>query len=287
MSAVTEFESTVSKSSRLRSTLGVSGMIAAAIVIIGALLAFVGPTLAPHDPNVGSLSDAWLRPSPEHPLGLDFQGRDVFSRIVAGARSSMQGPLIVMLVCMVAGTLFALISAWRGGATDTVVSSGMDILFAFPAILLAAVAATVFGAGLTAAAAAIAIAYTPYVARVLRSAMLKQRNQQYVAALEVQGLSATAICLRHLVPNVLPLMVAQGTILFAYAMLDLAAVSYLGLGVQPPTADWGVMISENQQGIVQGYYGPSLMAGLCIVVMVVAVTVLGEKLLERAEEERP
>ena len=122
-------------------------------------------------------------------------------------------------------------------------------------------AAAVFGAGLTAAAVALAIAYMPYVARVLRGAALRERGQPYVAALEVQGASATSICLRHIVPNMLPLIVAQATIMFGWAMVDLAAISFLGLGVQPPAPNWGVMISENQPGILQGYPLPALAAG--------------------------
>src|SRR5262249_50976781 len=148
-----------------------------------------------------------------------------------------------------------------GGTVDGCIGWGLDILFAFPGILLAVLAAAVFGAGLPAAAISLAIAYMPYVARVLRGAALKERSQPYVAALEVQGASATTICLRHIVPNIMPLIVAQATILFGYAMVDLAAVSFLGLGVQPPAANWGVMISENQIGIQQGTPLPALAAG--------------------------
>jgi peptide/nickel transport system permease protein len=179
--------------------------------------------------------------------------------------------------------LLALVSAWRRGAADAVISSGLDILFAFPAILLAVLATAVFGAGLTAAALALAVAYTPYVARVLRGAALRERSRPYVAALEVQGASATSICLRHLLPNLGALIVAQATILFGYAMVDLAAISFLGLGVQPPTANWGVMIEENQVGIVQGYPLPALSAGTAIVIVVIAVNLLGERLFERHE----
>jgi peptide/nickel transport system permease protein len=141
----------------------------------------------------------------------------------------------------------------------------------------------VFGAGLTAAAIALAVAYMPYVARVLRGAALKERSQPYVAALEVQGASAVSICFRHLIPNMMPLIVAQATILFGYAMVDLAAISFLGLGVQPPEPNWGVMISENQVGIPQGYPLPALVACACIVVVVIAVNVLGERLFEQAQ----
>lgn len=171
------------------------------------------------------------------------------------------------------------------GAVDTTVSAGLDILFAFPGVLLAALTAAVFGAGLWAAVLAMAVAYTPFVARLLRSAMLKERSQPYITALEVQGLGATAICVRHLLPNVFPFMVAQASILFGYAVLDLAVISYLGIGVQPPNPDWGVMISENQSGILLGYPMPALVAGVCIVVVVVAMNLLGERLLERAGKE--
>ena len=170
----------------------------------------------------------------------------MLSRLLAGAQSSMLGPLAVVVGALVIGTALAVIAAWRRGAVDAFIGSGLDILFAFPGILLAVLAAAVFGAGLWAAVISLAIAYMPYVARVLRGAALKERSQPYVAALEVQGASATTICLRHIVPNIMPLIVAQATILFGYAMVDLAAVSFLGLGVQPPAPNWGVMISENQ-----------------------------------------
>ena len=182
----------------------------------------------------------------------------MLSRLLAGAQSSMLGPLAVVVLSMTAGALLAVAAAWRRGTVDSVISSGLDILFAFPGILLAVLATAVFGAGLTAAAIALSIAYMPYVARVLRGAALRERSQPYVAALEVQGASATSICLRHLIPNMLPLIVAQATIMFGWAMVDLAAISFLGLGVQPPQANWGVMISENQTGILQGYPLPAL-----------------------------
>src|SRR5204863_8894249 len=181
--------------------------------------------------------------------------------------------------------LLAVAAAWRGGALDAFISSGLDVLFAFPGILLAVLAAAVFGAGLTAAAIALAVAYTPYVARVLRGAALKERSQPYVAALEVQGASAGSICFRHLIPNMMPLIVAQATLVFGYAMVDLAAISFLGLGVQPPEPNWGVMISENQVAIPQGYQLPAQVACVCIVAVVIAFNVLGERLFEQAQAD--
>jgi peptide/nickel transport system permease protein len=265
----------------VRST-GVAGMTSAVVVAVATVLAVLGPVIAPFNPVLPNLSLSWVGPTGAHVLGFDFEGRDVLSRLIAGAQSSMLGPLAVVVAAMALGTVIAVIAAWRQGIADTVISSGLDILFAFPGILLAVLAAAVFGAGLTAASVALAIAYMPYVARVLRGAALKERGQPYVAALEVQGASATSICLRHIVPNMLPLIVAQATIMFGWAMVDLAAISFLGLGVQPPAPNWGVMISENQAGIMQGYPLPALAGGLCIVAVVIAVNVLGERLFERA-----
>ncbi len=263
---------------------GTLGKVSAAIIAVAVLLALLGPLIAPHDPNASSLSFRFVGVDGSHLLGYDGQGRDLLSRLLVGARTSLLGPLLVVAISLAVGVLLAIGAAWRGGWVDTCVSAALDMLFAFPAILLAILAAAIFGAGLTAASIALAIAYVPYVARVLRSAALRERSQLYIAALEVQGLPARAVCLRHLVPNVLSLIVAQGTVLFGYAIVDLAAISYIGLGVQPPQADWGVMVADGQTGVLQGYPAESLAAGVCIVVVVVAFNVLGERLSSRAQE---
>ena len=262
---------------------GPAGIASAIVIAVATIVAVIGPFVAPFNPTSPDLALNFVGPTGAHVLGYDYEGRDVLSRLLAGATSSMLGPLAVVAGALLIGILFAVVSAWRRGAVDAVISSGLDILFAFPGILLAVLAAAVFGAGLPAAATALAIAYTPYVARVLRGAALKERSQPYVAALEVQGVSAPGICLRHLVPNMLPLIIAQATIMFGWAMVDLAAISFLGLGVQPPNPDWGVMIAENQTGIPQGYPLPALSAGICIVVVVVAFNVLGERLFAEVD----
>ena len=269
----------------LRAT-GPAGVASAVVIAAAMFAAAFGPLLAPYNPDLPNLSLAWAGPTGGHLLGYDVEGRDVLSRLLAGAQTAMLGPLAVVILSVTAGTLLAVTAAWRRGASDAVISSGLDIVFAFPGILLAVLAAAVFGAGLTAAAIALSIAYLPYVARVLRGAALRERSQPYVAALEVQGAPAAAICLRHVIPNIGPLIAAQATILFGSAMIDLAAISFLGLGVQPPAANWGVMISENQVGIVQGYPLPALAAGICIVTVVIAVNVLGERLFDQARAAR-
>src|SRR4029453_3084610 len=196
------------------------------------VVAVFGSWLAPHDPDQISLSDAYLGSTTEHWLGLDSQGRDIVSRLLVGARASLLGPLIVVALSIVVGAALAIISAWRGGLVDSAISSVFEILFAFPGILLAVLVAAVFGPSLTSAALALAVAYTPYIARVVRSAAARERALPYITSLEVQGHSATRICFRHLLPNVLPLVVAQATPVFGYAMVDLAAISFIGLGIQ-------------------------------------------------------
>ncbi|HEY6758007.1 MAG TPA: ABC transporter permease [Baekduia sp.] len=261
-------------------------VVCSVIVGIAVFLAIFGPLLAPDDPNASNLTNAFVGPVAGHPLGFDGQGRDLLSRLLTGARTSMAGPFLVVAVSMGAGTTLAIAAAWAGGWVDSTISTALDILFSFPAILLAILAAAVFGAGLTAPTLALGLAYTPYIARVLRGAALRERAREYIAACEVQGLGAVAICARHLAPNLLPLIVAQATLTFGYAMVDFAAISYIGLGVQPPTADWGVMVATGQSGVLQGYPMESLTAGLCIVVVVVAVNLLGERLAAKDSEGR-
>ena len=269
----------------LRNT-GVTGMASGVVIALALVIAVVGPLLAPHDPYLGQLANSYVGPSAGSPLGFDGQGRDVVSRLLVGARTSLLGPLAVVVMSIVVGTSLGVWTAWTGGRIDAVLSSILDTLFAFPGILLAILATAVFGKGLAAATIALAVAYTPYVARILRGAALRERNLPYIAALEVQGASAIAICARHIVPNINPLILAQATTFFGFAMVDLAAISFLGLGVQPPFPDWGVMVSENASGVVQGYPLAALSAGLCIVAVVIAFNLLGQRLYEGAERGR-
>lgn len=263
---------------------GAIGHVSALVVGLAALTAVFGRSIAPHDPNASNLAFSFVGPVGGHPLGFDSQGRDLLSRILAGARSSLLGPAIIVVLAMLVGTALAVATAWRGGMFDRVMSACLDVLFSFPAIVLAIIASVIWGAGLRSATIALAVAYTPYITRILRGAAMRERAREYVAALEVQGLRATAICARHIARNLVPLIAAQGTILFGYAIVDLAAISFIGLGVRPGTADWGVMVANGQSGVLQGYPMESLAAGLCIVLVVVAVNLLGERLTDRADE---
>jgi peptide/nickel transport system permease protein len=277
------------RAGRLRRTakgltgLGGLGTAALIICVLLALLAIVAPLIAPHDPNTVALSQAYGGGSSAHPLGTDSNGRDLLSRLIIGSRTSLLGPLIVTLMAATIGAVLALVCAWFGGWPDAAISRVLDVLFAFPGLLLAVVAVAVFGRGLPAAVIALGIAYIPYHARVTRSAALRERSMPYVSALHVQGFSGLRICTRNILPNVFPLIVAHATVAFGYAMIDLAAISFLGLGVQPPTADWGSMVSTGEPGILSGHPQESLYAGICIVIAVAAFNVLGERMSDRQQ----
>jgi peptide/nickel transport system permease protein len=260
------------------------GHIALVIVVLFALLAVIGPYLAPHDPNAVNLSRAYWGPDASHPFGYDNQGRDILSRLLVGARSSFLGPLAIVLVATGLGLLLAIVGAWKRGWVDAGLAGVLDASLAYPGLLLAVMAVAIFGAGLTAIVVALGIAYTPYVARLARSVTISEMGKDYIDTLKVQGFSAYAICRRHLLPNIFPIVLAQATLTLAWATIDIAALSYLGLGIRPPAADWGVMVAEGQTGVLAGYPMQSMVAGACLVIAICSFSMLGERLLRRADE---
>lgn len=262
----------------LRRRLGPVGMVSAAIILIIVLMALFAPFIIPYDPFEGSVTgrhEAW---SFAHLMGTDQSGRDIFSRIVWGARTSLTGPLIVIIGTAFMGTVLALTAVWFGGRVDAFIGRVLDILFAFPNLLLAILAVAIFGPSILTASIALAIGYTPYTARVIRSVALRERNLAYVTSAQLQGISGFFITMRHILPNVRTQIFTGMTINFGYAMIDLAALSFLGLGVQPPAPDWGLMVSNGQASLQQGFWEQSIFAGLAIVITVAAFGFIGEQL---------
>jgi peptide/nickel transport system permease protein len=259
-----------------------------AVTLLAALVlvAIFAPLAAPMDPLSIDLSHVLSGSSPAHLLGTDQSGRDILSRLIIGARTSLLGALGVVVFSTLIGVTAGVTAAWRGGSVDSVISRTSDLLFAFPGMLLAILAVSLFGTGLWAPVIALAIAYTPYVTRLARSSALVERDRAYVAACRVQGFGPLAICFRHVIPNIAPVVLAQSTINFGYALIDLAALSFLGLGIQPPTPDWGLMVSEGQAGVLRGAPQQALWAGGLIVVTVVAFNVIGEGLADRIARRR-
>jgi peptide/nickel transport system permease protein len=246
----------------------------------------LGPPLLPLDPTSVDLGNAYAAPSLDHLLGTDASGRDLLSRLIAGGRTALIGPFLVIAVATILGTMLGLVAAWLGGWFDTGVVRVIDAIFAFPGLLLAILATALFGAGLPAAILALSIAYIPYIARIVRSAALRERSLPYVAALHVQGVRGLAINARHILPNIGGLIVANATVSFGWALIDLAALSFIGFGVQPPTPDWGAIVGGGMPGILLGKPAEALWASALIVLTVAAVNTLGDRLVERSEKDR-
>ncbi|MEU0405828.1 ABC transporter permease [Streptomyces sp. NPDC006197] len=251
------------------------------------LVALLAPVLAPYDPEALDLSASLVGTTGDHPLGTDQSGRDVLSRLLHGARTGLLGPLLVVGVSTLLGTLLGVVAAWRGGWVDTLLSRSMDLVFAIPGLLLAILLVSVVGEGLTAPVIAMSVAYTPYVGRLVRGIARQEKARPYIEAYVVQGWSGWTVSVRHLLPNIAPTVFAQSAMNFGYALMDLAALSFLGFGVQPPAADWGAMINEGQAAVLQGAMLPALAPSACIVLAVVAFGVVGEGLADRiAKRER-
>ncbi|MEU6005506.1 ABC transporter permease [Streptomyces sp. NPDC047453] len=267
---------------RLR-VLGQGPLFTAAVLLLGVLVAVAvfAPLLAPYDPDALDLPATLAGSSVDHLLGADQSGRDVLSRLLYGTRSGLLGPLLVVGVSTLLGILVGVVAAWRGGWVDAVLSRSMDLVFSFPGLLVAIMFVAVTGPGMTAPVVAMAVAYTPYVGRLVRSIARQEKARSYIESYLVQGWSGWTICVRHLLPNIAPTVLAQSAINFGYALMDLAALSFLGFGVQPPTADWGAMINEGEGAMLQGAMLPALAPSVCIVLAVVAFSIVGEGIADR------
>jgi ABC-type dipeptide/oligopeptide/nickel transport system permease subunit len=260
-----------------------SALVLASVIVIGAfaLAAVFAPFLAPYNPDAVDFSAIYSSPTWAHPLGTDGLGRDTLSRMIFGARTALIAPLVVVISSTAIGILLGLLAGWRGGWLDAGLGRIFDVVFAFPSLLIAIMAVALFGKGLVAPVVAMSIAYIPFVARLTRSLVAAERTRPYVAAYRVQGFGGAWIALRRVLPNVTPIVGAQSTLNFGYVLAELAALSFLGLGVQPPTADWGAMINEAQAGLVGGHFLPALVPAVAVVIVVVAVNIIGEALSDR------
>ncbi|HTU29421.1 MAG TPA: ABC transporter permease [Solirubrobacteraceae bacterium] len=268
---------------RLPGLRGQGGVIASvAFLVVVTLAAILAPEISPHNPSAADLSSLLSPPgTPGHLLGTDTAGRDILSRIIYGARISLLAPLVLVVISSTLGTAIGVCAGWMGGIADEVISRVMDFLFAFPGLLIAIIAVALFGTGVTAPIVGLIIAYTPYTARLARGLVAQERNLPYVESYRQQGFSGPRIALTMLLPNIAPTLLAQSALSFGYGLIDLATLSFLGFGVQPPTADWGVMVSDAQQGILQGDIWVALFPGLAIMLTVISFNVLGDAIAER------
>jgi peptide/nickel transport system permease protein len=248
-------------------------------VIVGMLIvvALFAPLLAPKDPTDGELADSLAPPGQGYVLGADKNGRDVLSRLIYGTRTALGGALLVVLISELIGVPIGIWAAYRGGWVDETVTRVWDMLLSFPPLLLAFAVVAAFGPGLTKASLALGILYVPFIARVVRSVTLVQKEMAYTEAARALGYGQGRIVFRHILPNCVSPVIVVTTIDIAYAMLDLAALSFLGLGVQPPTADWGTMLAEGQLVLLNAPH-LAIAAGLSIVLAVLGFNLLGDGL---------
>ena len=252
------------------------------VTFVAVLAAVAAPLIAPYSPTELDLGGALAAPSWSHPMGTDSVGRDIFSRLVYGARLSLLGPLVVVALSTAVGVPLGLAAGYLGGRVDAVLSRLWDVLLAFPSLLLAILVVAAFGPSFVTATVALAVVYTPLVARVVRGLVLAESTRTYVSAFRTLGYGDARIAFRHVLPNVSPAIVAQATLNFGYALLDLAGLSFIGLGVQAPTADWGTMLAQGREDLLLSHT-EVIFPAAAIILVAVSFNLLGDALGGRLE----
>lgn len=254
------------------------GRIGVFIVAILIIMAIFGPLLSPYDPNEIDFTNRFSPPTLQHPFGTDDFGRDTFSRILYGARISLMVGVIAVTIATVLGTTFGLLSGYSSRRwVDEVIMRGMDILFAFPAILLAIAILAALGKGVTNAMIAIGLVYTPIFARIVRGAVLSIRNEEYITAARAVGTRDWLILTRHILPNSSAPLIVEISLSLAFAILAEAALSFFGLGTQPPDPSWGRMLSEGRAYFQQSVW-MAFFPGMAIMLAVMGFNFLGDGL---------
>ena len=247
------------------------------IVVGAALLALLGPSMTPFDPAAQTLPLRLARPSAAHPFGLDELGRDILARVLAGARISFLIGLTVVFVSASVGTLLGAAAGYFGGLLDDAISRVIDMLLAFPGLLLAIALVAVLGPSLANVLVALTIIGWVGYARLVRGQVLRARELDYVQAARAQGAGVARILWRHVIPAALPAVVVQATLGMAGAIVSEAALSFLGLGVQPPTPSWGTMLNGGRAHLLDAPH-LTVFPGLAIAILVLGFNFLGDGL---------
>ncbi len=256
--------------------------IAAGLLILLVLTALVGPLLAPYDPLAIDLNHLKEPPSAHHFFGTDSKGRDVFSRVIEGSRISLGIGIAASVVSLAIGVLFGLVAGYVGGRTDAALNQVFDVFLAFPSLLLAIGISAVMQPGLGSAMTAIVLVGWAGFARMVRGISLQLKEQTYIEASRAIGASTPRILFRHILPNALPLILVAGSLRVGGFILLEAALSFLGLGIQPPAPTWGSMISLNRAYINSAPW-MVIFPGLAISLTVIAFNILGDHLRDRLD----
>jgi peptide/nickel transport system permease protein len=256
--------------------IALAGGAALALTTISAILA---PVIAPHDPLKIAPAKTLQPPSAPQPFGSDYLGRDVFSRVLHGGRLSLRVGVISVGIGLTCGLALGVLAGFCGGWRDMLIMRVMDVLLAFPGILLALAIIAVLGPGLSNVMVAVGISHVPQYTRVVRSSVLSTTNDAYVVAARAIGCGDRRLMLVHVLPNALTPVIALATLGVATAILVAAGLSFLGLGVQPPTPEWGAMVSGGREYLRSGWW-ISTFPGLMILVTVLSINLLGDGLRE-------
>lgn len=254
------------------------GLIIAALVVA----AILGAVWTPYDPLKIDFLAKLAPPGPKHWLGADEFGRDVLSRLLRGAATSAWISLVTVLVAVIAGTIIGILTGYLRGWTDRIVMTVVDALLAFPGILLALGLLAVFGAGPFGIVAALGLAYTPSVARVVRGTVLSLREKEFIEASRVMGNSELFTMARHVLPNCIAPITVLATSMFGWVILAESALSFLGLGVPPPAPTWGNMLASGRPFIAQAIW-LAVFPGLCISVTLLGINLFGDAIRDRLD----
>ncbi len=253
------------------------GLVGAGIVVAFVLLAILAPLVAPYGPTEMKVTKRLVGPSFEHLFGTDEFGRDILSRVLHGAAISFQVGIIAVGLASFVGTLLGLVAGYAGGWLDGLIMRCMDVLFAFPAILLAIAIVAMLGSSLENVMLAIGVVYTPIFARVVRGSTLSVKHELYVTAARALGGGAPRIVGRHILPNVVAPLIVQGSLNFAFAVLAEASLGFLGLGNRPPSPSWGSMLSTSY-GFMEQAPWAAVFPGVAIMLAVLGFNLLGDGL---------
>jgi dipeptide transport system permease protein len=252
------------------------------IFILLILVALFAPLLAPHLPDVQDksaflLPPVWQGGRPEYILGTDAVGRDILSRLIYGSRYSLVIGAVVVSLALVGGITLGLIAGYFRGWVDVAIMRVMDLILAFPSLLLALVLVTILGPGLFNAMLAISLVLQPHFARLVRAAVMAEKSREYVVSAKMAGAGHLRLMLVTILPNCLAPLIVQGTLSFSSAILEAAALGFLGLGAQPPTPEWGTMLASAREFILRAWWVVTF-PGLAILITVLAINLMGDGL---------
>lgn len=249
--------------------------ISCAVLALVFVISILAPVIAPYDPIATDLSATMQSPSGAHLLGTDQNGRDIFSRMLFGGRTTILGAFGIVLFSMLVGIPMGLVAGYFGGIIDKILMRVTDIIISFPTLLLAFIFVGVLGRGLQNSVLAIGIVYIPMTARLTRSLTMTEKNKGYVEALRTTGCPTLKILFLQILPNCLPTLSSQLTLDIGYAIIDLASMSFIGLGVKLPDCDWGAMLEESRN-LIFTHPLTALAPGIAIAVTVIAINILSD-----------